>query len=143
MKIQNQRFLIGEVVNVRIEEAGNPPTYRGMIVGVWINNDGSLDYCVQDESGNRVDGYSEDWISPDVSGEKFQNNMKIYTVIWEDRWKSAGNQWNCMTKKTFITCTSIRNFMESDFGKKAIYIFEGYVCTLGEELNPNNIVAFP
>jgi hypothetical protein len=71
MEIQKQRFLIGEVVNVRMNEMGTPPTYRAMIVGVWINNDGTLDYCVQDESGNRNDGYSEDWISPDVTGQKF------------------------------------------------------------------------
>jgi len=63
MKIETQKYPLGTFVNVRSEEAGTPPTYRGLVVGAWIRHDGKIDYCIQDESGYRNDGYTEEWLS--------------------------------------------------------------------------------
>ena len=35
MEIQKQKFMIGEIVNVRVDEAGESPFYRAMVVGIW------------------------------------------------------------------------------------------------------------
>ncbi|MEI7903023.1 MAG: hypothetical protein WCK89_22500 [bacterium] len=65
MKIEPQKYPLGTFVDVRSEEAGTPPTYRGLVAGAWIRHtDGRIDYCIQDENGYRNDGYTEDWLSP-------------------------------------------------------------------------------
>jgi len=65
MKLETQKYQLGTFVDVRSEEAGTPPTYRGLVVGAWIRHaDGKIGYCIQDESGYRNDGYPEEWLSP-------------------------------------------------------------------------------
>lgn len=57
--------------------------------------------------------------------------MKEFTIIWEDRWQS-GSHWHCLVKKSFVRAPSIHHVMKSKFGPVARYIFEGFVCTIGE-----------
>lgn len=65
MKIETQKYQLRSFVDVRSEEAGTPPTYRGIVVGAWIRPaDGKIDYYIQDESGYRNDVYTEEWLSP-------------------------------------------------------------------------------
>jgi len=65
--------------------------------------------------------------------------MKQYTVIWEDRWIS-GSHHHCLTKKTWIECSNIEEIVESFYGDVAVYIFEGFQCTIGEEFDPSRVV---
>jgi hypothetical protein len=64
--------------------------------------------------------------------------MKEFTVIWEKRWQS-GSHWHCLTKKTFVRVKSIHQLMLSDFGQVSLFIFEGFVCTLGETFREEDV----
>jgi hypothetical protein len=64
--------------------------------------------------------------------------MKEFTIIWEDRWQS-GSHWHCLTKKSFVRAESIHHVMKSDFGAVARFIFEGFVCTLGETFSEKDV----
>jgi len=65
--------------------------------------------------------------------------MKQYTVIWEDRWQS-GSHHHCLAKRTWIECNDIQEIMESPYGERARYIFEGFQNTLGEKFDPSLVV---
>jgi len=65
--------------------------------------------------------------------------MKNYTIIWEDRWMS-GSHMHCLTKKTFVRCSDPSRILNSTYGKSTIYIFEGHITTIGEEVSEKNIV---
>jgi hypothetical protein len=65
--------------------------------------------------------------------------MKQFTVIWEERWMSGSHHF-CMTKKTWIECNNIQEIMESAYGPRARYIFEGFQCTIGETVDLSEVV---
>jgi hypothetical protein len=64
MKIPKAQFHIGDEVDVRIEEAGQPPTFRARVCGIRLDAHGELDYSVMEDNGMRSDGYIESWLSP-------------------------------------------------------------------------------
>lgn len=64
MKIPKAQFHIGDEVDVRIEESGQPPTFRARVCGIRLDAHGQLDYSVMEENGTRSDGYPESWLSP-------------------------------------------------------------------------------
>lgn len=64
--------------------------------------------------------------------------MKEFTIIWEKRWPS-GSHWHCLVKKTFVRVESIDKLMLSDFGQVAQFIFDGFVCTLGETFREEDV----
>jgi len=66
--------------------------------------------------------------------------MKKYTVIWEDRWQS-GSHWHCITKKEWVEAESIHDVMRSKYGEYARFIFEGHLCSLGEEFRMNDVIC--
>ena len=68
------------------------------------------------------------------------NNMKDYTVFWEDRWQS-GSQHYCLTKKTWIRCNDIKTLMESDYGQCAIFILEEFQVALGETMRYDEVIT--
>jgi len=61
-----------------------------------------------------------------------------YTVIWEDRWKT-GSHWQYFTKKTFVIVDDIKKIFDKYPG--TVYIFEGHIPTLGEDLETSKIVT--
>lgn len=63
MNIPKAKFRIGDAVDVRIEEAGLPPTFRAVVCGIRFAASGTLDYTVAEESGAQSDGYTEEWLS--------------------------------------------------------------------------------
>lgn len=58
------RFQFGEVVNVKITEAGQPDTFRAVICSIRVTAHGELDYTVQDQDGGKSDGYTEGDLLP-------------------------------------------------------------------------------
>ena len=65
--------------------------------------------------------------------------MKNYTIIWEHRWMS-GSHMHWLTKKTFVRCLDPSYILNSNYGPSSIYIFEGHITTLGEEVSEENII---
>ncbi len=53
-----------------------------------------------------------------------------YTVVWESRWQS-GSHWHCLAKVTRFIDTPIEKIMSSEYGKNAVYIFEGHSLMIG------------
>lgn len=65
MRIPKAQYHIGDAVNVRIEEAGYPPTFPAWVCEIqWSPRTGLIEYTVIDESRGRTDGYTESWLSP-------------------------------------------------------------------------------
>jgi hypothetical protein len=62
--------------------------------------------------------------------------MVQYTLIWEERWQS-GSHSHCLTKKSWVQADSIHDIMKSEYGPRTVFIFEGFVTTLGEEFDPS------
>ena len=65
--------------------------------------------------------------------------MNNYTIIWEDRWMS-GSHMHCLTKKTFVRCINLSYIMNSKYGPASIFIFEGHITTLGEQVSEEDII---
>ncbi len=64
--------------------------------------------------------------------------MKDYTIIWLDSWMS-GSHRHTLTQKTFVRCQDLINIMESSYKDTAIYIFEGHIPTIGEQVSEEDI----
>lgn len=56
-------------------------------------------------------------------------NMK-YTVIWNETWMS-GSSLHTLTKMTRFVDTPIKKIMKSNYGERAVYIFEGHPYLVG------------
>ena len=57
-------------MTVRCDEAGCPPTFEGVITGVYFGRrTGELTYAVLAD-GIMCDGYTEDWLTPIAANEK-------------------------------------------------------------------------
>ncbi len=84
------KYRIGERVNVRCEEAGNPPFFTATIFGISCDKDtGKAEYCVMEDDGSRTDGYTEAWLWPAdnlhganehliKTSNKFMDSLKQY-----------------------------------------------------------------
>ena len=66
--------------------------------------------------------------------------MKEYTLIWEDNWMS-GSHMNHIIHKTFIRTEDVKHIVESQYGERALYIFRGFVTTLGEEVDEEDVIT--
>lgn len=53
-----------------------------------------------------------------------------YTIIYEERWQS-GSHWHSLTKCARFDNLSIKRIMESDYGQKAVFVFEGWPLMVG------------
>lgn len=68
--------------------------------------------------------------------------MKEFTMIWLDSWMS-GSHRHTNAKKNFVLAPDVKTVMESKYGSSIQYLFEGYQCTIGEEVNPDEVIIMP
>jgi hypothetical protein len=62
-----------------------------------------------------------------------------FTAIWIDSWMS-GSHRHSVTKKTFFECDNVVHLMDSEYGPKIVYLFEGHIPTLGETIRDEDFV---
>jgi hypothetical protein len=67
MTPQKSKFNVGDEVTVRCEEAGQPPTFDAVVIGVrWDRLQGGFNYTISEDGDLRhggIDGYSGDWLT--------------------------------------------------------------------------------
>lgn len=61
-----------------------------------------------------------------------------YTLIWVDSWMQGSHRLQ-ITRKTWVVADSVEAVMQ-EYGDYLIYLFEGHLLQLGEEMRPEEVV---